>query len=182
MAEAISLPPTSYIRECLAYEPDNGRLVWRHRPRDHFELDRQFNWWNSRCFGRQAGSIDRDRQYIVVSIDGQRYLAHRIIYKLVEGRDPERDIDHKDTNGLNNIWSNLRIATDAENLANRTKQENNTTGFKGVWFDKARGKFAADIMSNGVRHRLGRFETGEHAYAAYCEAATRLHGEFCKTD
>mgnify|MGYP001562305313 CR=1 FL=1 len=88
--------------------------------------------------------------------------------------------DHVNGNGLDNRRANLRPATHAENLRNRGPQRNNTTGFKGVSFDKTRGKFQARIMLSGREIHLGRFITPQKAHAAYCAAAAKLHGKFAR--
>lgn len=50
-------------------------------------------------------------------------------------------------------------------LASNTLPKNNTSGVKGVSYDKARQKWAVEIKIEGVRHRLGRFDTLEEATA-----------------
>lgn len=49
-------------------------------------------------------------------------------------------------------------------------QSNNTSGIKGVWFDKSRGLWAAEIKIRGKRYRLGRFAKLEDAAAARKQA------------
>lgn len=104
---------------------------------------------------------------------------HREILGLKRG--DARVGDHINGNGLDNRRSNLRIATPQQNQCNRGKQRNNTTGFKGVYYNKKCDKFAAAIRANKKLHYLGLFSTAEGAHAAYCAAADRLHGDFAKT-
>src|SRR5215469_10504679 len=59
--------------------------------------------------------------------------------------DPGVAIDHRDGNGLNNCRSNLRIDFNKFNRANSVRSRNNTSGFKGVSFDKKHKKFHARI-------------------------------------
>jgi hypothetical protein len=40
------------------------------------------------------------------------------------------------------------------------------------------GKWRACIYINGKRKHLGCFNNKDDAFAAYCEAAKELHGEF----
>lgn len=49
-------------------------------------------------------------------------------------------------------------------------QSNNSSGIKGVWFDKSRGLWAAEIKIRGKRYRLGRFAKLEDAAAARKQA------------
>lgn len=90
----------------------------------------------------------------------------------------DRVVDHIDNNSLNNCRANLRLATRSENMQNRKRNTNSTTGFKGVTFNKAHKKWQAQIRVNGVLKHLGSFASPELAYEAYCEAARELHGEF----
>jgi len=59
--------------------------------------------------GKIAGCVDK-RDYVVINLDGKAYKAHRLIYLLVTGIDPEQ-IDH--INGIcnDNRWCNLRQAS-----------------------------------------------------------------------
>lgn len=102
---------------------------------------------------------------------------HRV---LAGADDPSIDVDHKNRDGLDNRRCNLRLATRSENLRNRISVKN-TSGFKGVSWDKTRGLWLARIKLDGVARNLGRYATPEEAHAAYCEAAARLHGEFART-
>lgn len=86
------------------------------------------------------------------------------------GEWPEKEIDHKDTNRLNNKWSNLREATASENMRNRKVKSDNQTGVKGVCV-APNGKFRVYLQ-------LGTFDTIEEAKRVYDEAALKLHGEF----
>lgn len=54
----------------------------------------------------------------------------------------------------------------------------NKSGVKGVYFDKNRGKWSADIMFRGKKYRLGRYEKLEDAKKVRKLAEDRLHGGF----
>lgn len=86
------------------------------------------------------------------------------------------NIDHRDGDGLNNQRLNLRGATKAQNGMNRSKNRNNTTGYKGV--ERAKTGFVARIMANGKRMYCGIYRTPHEAARAYDKAALELHGEF----
>ena len=87
--------------------------------------------------------------------------------------------DHVDGNGLNNHRSNLRAATNAQNVRNG-RPRGGTSQFKGVTWYRARRKWHAAIMLNGKRHHLGYFTDEVEAARAYDAAAVRLHGEFAR--
>lgn len=103
---------------------------------------------------------------------------HRFVAGLEHG-DPQL-VDHRDTNGLNNTRSNLRVCMDTHNSKNQRKRVNNTSGFKGVCFKKSMGKWCARISVNYLRVHLGYFDTVELAYDAYKTAAIKHHGEFAR--
>jgi len=89
-----------------------------------------------------------------------------------------KKIDHKDQNPLNNQRKNLRAATNSQNQHNRGCNKNNTSGVKGVVFDKSRGKYRAQIMVEGKCHNLGRFDTVAEAAAVVQHKREELVGEF----
>mgnify|MGYP003383480200 CR=1 FL=1 len=90
-------------------------------------------------------------------------------------------VDHRDGDGLNNIRSNLRLATCQQNVHNARISKSNTSGFKGVSWRKTNGKWHAQIRLNGRQRNLGYFQTPEAAHDAYCKASSSLHGEFGRT-
>ena len=104
----------------------------------------------------------------------QTIYLHRVIAKAPRGV----HVDHADRDGLNNRRSNLRLCSNYENQHNTRKRKNNTSGFKGVYWDKDAKKWRSCILAYGKRHHLGRFNTPEEAHAAYCKASAELHGEF----
>jgi len=93
--------------------------------------------------------------------------------------DEEVEVDHKNRDAtLDNRKSNLRIATSSQNNCNVGVTNRNTSGFKGVHWNKDRNKWRATIGINNKRHSLGYFETREAAAHAYNEAAKQVHGDF----
>lgn len=105
------------------------------------------------------------------------YLLHRVVAQRA-GRNMARQIDHIDQDKLNCQRYNLRPATNSQNLANRGKQRNNTSGYKGVTWDKARSKWLAQIQVDGHQLFLGRFTNRRKAYTAYKAAAFHYFGSY----
>jgi len=101
--------------------------------------------------------------YLKGTIDGVYYLAHRVIWKIVTGEDPD-EIDHIDGDRLNNALVNLRNVSRSENAKNLPMQTSNTSGIVGVY---QKGKsWAAHIGAGGTTLHLGTFETRREAIAA----------------
>lgn len=105
---------------------------------------------------------------------------HRVIMERVVGRklQPGERVDHIDGLGTNNSRSNLRVATNAQNIANSKVSKNNKLNTKGVVL--RRGKYGAVIMVNRKQKWLGVFNTKEEAHEAYMSAARRYFGEFAR--
>jgi hypothetical protein len=101
-------------------------------------------------------------------------LMHRVITNAPDGM----EVDHWDHDGLNNQRYNLRVCTSSQNKANKPKRIDNTSGYKGVTWDRFRGKYVAQIHVNGKHIFLGRFSDVEEAARAYDKAAIKIFGEF----
>lgn len=161
MPQPKPLPPVELLRELFDYDPETGEVRYRKRR------------------GRvRVGDCVRNQNtagYLRVSIDKHYYRLHRVIWKMMTGEDPQGLIDHKDRNRTNNAWSNLRLASSAQNQANSTRSGSLPRGVKR---DKRRNHFCAEIRRNGKKFHLGTFATAEEAHQAYRKASLELHGEF----
>ena len=105
--------------------------------------------------------------YRQVKYKGVTYTVSRIIWEIHHGPIPDGlEIDHIDRDRTNDKIDNLRLATRAENLANKGDYSNNTSGYKGVNFNKTVGKWQARANTSGKRISLGYFETIEEAIDA----------------
>lgn len=166
------------LREMLEYSPESGKLIWKVRPRHHFDSDRDFKSWNSRFSGKEP-RYKGDDGYLRINILGFPYLGHRIIWAIYYGYWPEF-IDHIDNNPSNNSISNLRECTHIMNCYNRHHNKNNKSGYKGVSWHSGSMKWRAVIMHNRKQIRLGYFDNPKDAHKAYVEASRELHKDFAK--
>jgi len=120
-----------------------------------------------------------DKGYYRVSIGRKRPFLHRLLAQaFIPNPEGKPCVDHIDGDPQNNSILNLRWATRSENQYNSRIRTDNTSGYKGVYFDKAAGKWRVRIKVDGKEKYLGRFHTKEEAAAVYEEAAKELHGEF----
>jgi hypothetical protein len=101
---------------------------------------------------------------------------HRFILQASENI----EVDHIDCNGLNNQRNNLRICNRSENLCNQRCRIDNTSGYKGVSWNKHFQKWEAYIIKNGIKKFLGLFSVREEAAQAYNLAAIIYHGRFAR--
>lgn len=75
-------------------------------------------------------------------------------------------VDHINGDMLDNRRANLRIGDKCLNSINRRAQSNNTSGHRGVDFDRKRQKWCARIKTDGKQRYLGRFASLDDALAA----------------
>lgn len=153
-----------YLRSILEYDPDDGWFLNRVQRGQRGDI------------GDVAGNYDKDG-YIVIQIQGKKYKAHRLAWMYMTGEWPEHEIDHKDGNPANNIWTNLREATRGENCVNANR-ELGESGFRGVKFDSSSLTWRARIGYGYQRTWLGPFDSAEEAYEAYLQAADVVHGKY----
>jgi hypothetical protein len=125
---------------------------------------------------KHSWCIEKSRSYIYANsrINYKMVMLHRFIMNCPK----DKIVDHKNMNTLDNRKCNLRICTKSQNQMNRGKTKNNTTGFKGVIFNKEKDKFIARITKDKKVFRLGSFNTVEEAARVYDNYAIKLHGEF----
>ena len=89
-------PPAYLLHLALRYDPATGQLFWKPRGDDAA--------WNLRFADKEAGTFSQG--YIRIELLGQRYLAHRLIWRMMTGDEPGQ-IRHRDGNQCNNRFANL---------------------------------------------------------------------------
>jgi len=135
---------------------------------EDFDELSKFNWYEA-----TGGYAKRHKR-----IDGK--LTSILMHRIIIGAEKGQIVDHANTITLDNQKINLRIADKSTNGMNRSKQKNNTSGYKCVYYDKKNETFDAFINVNGKRKFLGSYKTAIDAAKAYNKSAIELHGEFAR--
>ena len=163
MAESDFSLSQDLLHELFEYR--DGKLFWKKVTSHRVDV-----------IGKEVGCVS-SYGYRVTKLHGKNYFVHRLIYAMFHGEVPSV-LDHVDGNTLNNQIENLRPATMLQNSYNQKNYKNNTTGVKGVNFNKQCGKFSARCQVNKKQNWLGFFPTLELAEKAVKAFRTEHHGEF----
>lgn len=156
------------LKEVVEYNPETGVFTWRVQLAPRGKA------------GTKAGCNDPSSGYVLLRIDGKLYRAHVLAWFYSHGTWPVSLIDHKNCKRDDNRLSNLRPASHSQNFQNGRRRRDNTSGMKGVSWDRSRNLWKAQICVYGKRICLGRFPKKEQAGAAYLAAADRFFGEFAR--
>lgn len=157
------LPDYDYLHAVFEYK--DGKLLWK--------IDKPNA---KRKAGDEAGNFD-DRGYRKLTLSGGTFAAHRIIYFMLTGEQPNV-VDHIDGDLTNNRIENLRPADVSTNNWNAKLRKDSSTGVKGVGFDKTHGVFKAYVNKLGKRVNVGTYRSIEEATKAVISARREMHDSF----
>lgn len=101
-----------------------------------------------------------------------------LIHRVIMNAPKKMVVDHKNNLPLDNRKENLRICTQTQNMQNSSMQKSNTSGILGVYWDKNRNKWVAQIRINNKTVTLGRYEDIEEAEQVRKDAELKYYGEF----
>lgn len=147
---------------------------------DDFEWLSQWKWHAVEIKHRTTPSTWYARRYQRrFPLTRQVIYMHRAII-IYHGCSSECDVDHKDTNGLNNQFVNLRSCSQSKNNGNRVKEGNCSSKYKGVSWCNTRNKWRSMLRINKKAFGAKRFDSEEDA-ARHYDSLARLHfGEFAR--
>ena len=151
-------------------------MARRNKPLPLKDLDLSgFRYIDGKLY-REVGYSDIPN-YRRVSINGVKYMAHRVIFFMHHGYEPDI-VDHVDRNPLNNRIENLRPATKAENAHNTGLRADNSSGYRNVNWHNQKQKWQVRLTLNGAQKSYGLYATAEEAGAAAQELRKEHHGAF----
>jgi hypothetical protein len=156
------------LRKFLSYDPATGIFTRRVGTS-----------WNAPA-GSVAGCVRGDG-YVLINVMNESFFGHHLAWLYMTGEWPTLFVDHRNTITSDNRWENLREASRTQNAANSGLPRHNTSGVKGVCWDRRRRKWMAKIKINQRCINIGRFESIEAATAAYTAKAKELFGDFVRS-
>lgn len=147
----------------LDFDPETGIFVWKVARSNRVKI------------GSRAGVLHQASGGRYISIDNEKFMAHRLAFFFVNKRWPDTDVRPNDGDYDNCAIANLTEVSRVE-LAHKREGVvgNNTSGFAGV-SKTNKGKWQASITWNYKQISLGaNFETAEAASEVRVEAERRL--------
>lgn len=143
---------------------------------EDYDLVSQYKWF----------AVPRNGTYYVrrvMKIDGYRQNVYLHRFILGNG-DHYGDYvcDHINGNPLDNRRSNLRKIDTSRNCSNQKLSTKNSSGYKGVSFDKRYNNWLARIGYHGKILYIGSFKDKKNAALAYDKRAVELFGECARTN
>lgn len=106
----------------------------------------------------------------------QHFSLHRTIMNCPKGK----QVEHINGNSLDNRKENLRFSTQHQNSMNKGISKNNTSGFKGVCWNKRKNRWMVRLGFNYKELFLGYFDDLEEAVKIYNQNAIKYFGEFAR--
>lgn len=148
------------------FDYKEGKLFWKVSNTNKIKI------------GDQAGYITK-HGYRKIYVENKQHYEHRLIFMYHNGFLPKL-IDHIDGNKLNNNLSNLRIASHSQNMMNTKIKKTNTSGIKGVCWDKSRNKWFVRITVQNKTINIGRFDDLELSELVANESRNKYHKNFAR--
>lgn len=151
------------LKRVVLYLPETGEFFWKVRLSPMSKM------------GVPVGS-KTGTGHLTIGIHGASYLLHRLAFLYMTGEMPGSDVDHKNSNGEDNRWSNLRQCTKMQNRHNATRssKKNGLVGQRKST-QKTGKPFRASIMVAGICKHIGYFDSDVEAHRAYLIAKSVLH-------
>ena len=150
------------LREFLSYDPDTGVFT-------RIKVS-----GGKSAVGTIAGT-PHIRGYVAICVKGRKFLAHRLAWLYVFGVWPSRGLDHINRNKADNRISNLREASQSENMQNKGMSKSKANPGLPIGITMNGVSYMVRVGCNGVRRYVGSFKTLREAVDARIEAKEEIH-------
>lgn len=116
-----------------------------------------------------------DKGYVCHYTHDVKTRLHRLVMGIT---DSQIQIDHIDRNKRDNRKVNLRICSSSENKVNQNLNATNTSGYKGVYWDKKSKKWRTQICINHKQYTFLPQREIHYCAFMYNVAAKLMHKHF----
>lgn len=138
--------------------------------KDDYELVKNYTWYiNSKGYVATR-SKKNDKKYTM--------FLHRLLMNLDKTENyHEEEVEHIDRNPLNNRKSNLMIKKHSENMLNKSKYKNNTSGITGVNWHNKKQKWIVRVYKNSKTAFYKETKNFQEAVFLRLKAEKEIFGE-----
>lgn len=141
------------LKEYLDYDPKTGHLTWIKKPSKRSNIN------------ERAGSLIPKSGYRSITLFGKSYAEHHVVWFWNKGYWATM-LDHEDQKRDNNKISNLKEVTAFENAQNRQRRKGTKVEEAGIWFNRKRQRYVAEITVHGKKVFQQTFVNVEDAITA----------------
>jgi HNH endonuclease len=139
-----------------------------------------YDWLNQWKWSTRYASSDKLFYAIRIQLNNKGRKEVIFMHRFIMGLSyaDGLTVDHINHDTLDNRKSNLRVATYAQNCANRRVRSDNISGIAGLSWNSLLRKWNVQITKNGVVYRPGTRKSFDEALDLYCRKNIELNGEF----
>lgn len=142
----------SELIELVDYDPLTG--VFTSKPG---------NKYSNQPVGARLGTLHKTKGYRYITVKRKLFREHRLVFFYMTGKWPTNQVDHKNQDKADNRWDNLRDVTALINCSNRPTFRSNTSGCRGVVWNKQCNKWQVLCRSKNKQYYLGLYKDKELA-------------------
>lgn len=159
------------LKQLVSYDPVSGLITQKERTESDIARPSRLKSWNTRYAGKVCSCVSKSNGYVVIRLDGNLYLAHRLAFLYVYGSMPEQ-VDHVNGIKTDNRIDNLRQSNSSHNSTNLKILKNNTSGYHGIYKNKT--SYYVQVWKSGKCINGGSFKSKEDAIIRRKELETEL--------